>query len=245
MSDLLDSVEVIFESAPAVVVNKPAGLIVHSDGRTDEPNLCDWVLKNYPETAGVGEVIEREGKPDIKRPGIVHRLDRDTSGALIIARTEAAHAHLKQQFKDRQVKKTYSAFVYGRLDTFRLTIDEPIGRSTGDFRKWAVPPYVRGKTRPAKTDIQTIKSTDQATFLKAFPKTGRTHQIRVHLKSVHHPIICDDLYASGKECLFGFHRQALHARSIAFTLPGGMNIVAEADLPADFLSARDQLQKLD
>lgn len=245
MIDLLADVEVIFEDEAALVVNKPAGLVVHSDGRTDEPNLCDWILEHYPDTAGVGEPIEREGEPDIKRPGIVHRLDRDTSGALIIARTDEAYAYIKEQFKERTIQKEYNAFVYGRVKNREFSVDEPLGRSSGDdFRKMAVAPYVRGKARSARTDFKLIQSSEKASFLGAYPKTGRTHQIRVHLKSIHHPIVCDSLYASGKDCLFGFSRQALHARSISFRLPGGMNVGAEAELPADFKQAREELEKV-
>lgn len=242
MEDLLKNIEVIFESNDVVVVNKPAGLVVHSDGRTDEPNLCDWVLEKYPEAEEVGEVTRRDGKPDIPRPGIVHRLDRDTSGALIITRTDKGHAHLKQQFKDREVKKEYNAFVYGRIDAFRLSINEPIGRSTNDFRRWTTGTQVRGKARPARTDVITEKSTDKATFIKAFPLTGRTHQIRVHLASVRHPVICDGLYATGRDCLLGFGRQALHARSISFTLPDGEEVTAEAPYPEDFQTALKNIE---
>lgn len=245
MTDLLKAVEVIFEDEAALVVNKPAGLVVHSDGRTDEPNLCDWILEHYPDTAGVGEPIERDDASDIKRPGIVHRLDRDTSGALIIARTDEAYAHIKKQFKERSIQKRYNAFVSGRIKNREFSVDEPLGRSSGDdFRKMAVAPYVRGKTRPAQTDFKLIQSSDEASFLEAYPLTGRTHQIRVHLKSLHHPIICDPLYASGKDCILGFSRQALHARSISFRLPGGMNVGAEAELPADFKQALKELERL-
>lgn len=236
-------IEVIYENEDVLVVNKPAGLVVHADGRTDEANLCDWILENYPEIEGVGEPIQREGKEDIQRPGIVHRLDRDTSGALIIARTKEAHSHLKQQFKDRLVKKEYHVFVYGRIDAFRTTINDAIGRSPSDFRRWDVAPHVRGQARPAQTDITPVVSTDKVTLLKAFPKTGRTHQIRVHLESIRHPVVCDDLYASGRDCLLGFRRQALHAYSITFTLQSGESITANAPYPADFLAAKKKLQK--
>lgn len=242
MTDLLKNIEVIFESDDVAVVNKPAGLVVHSDGRTDEPNLCDWVLETYPKAEGVGEPIEKKDGSTIARPGIVHRLDRDTSGALIIARTDESHAHLKSQFKNREVKKEYHAFVYGRIDAFRLSIDEPIGRSAGDFRRWTTGTQVRGKARSARTDVITETSTDTATFIKAFPLTGRTHQIRVHLSSVRHPVICDELYATGRDCLLDFTRQALHARSISFTLPDGEEVTAEAPYPEDFQMALKKIE---
>lgn len=240
MNDLLGQVSVIVETKEVLVVNKPAGLIVHSDGRTEEPNLCDWILEKYPEIAGVGEPIAREGKENIPRPGIVHRLDRETSGVLIVARTQEAYEHIKQQFKDRKIKKEYDVFVYKEVTDLSFTIDEPIGRSSGDdFRKYSVPPYIRGDARPARTDFVVKTATEQATHLTAYPKTGRTHQIRVHLKSIHHPVVCDSLYASGKECLWGLDRQALHARRITFRLPDGQSIAAEADLPMDLKQAKE------
>jgi 23S rRNA pseudouridine1911/1915/1917 synthase len=242
MSDLLKKVEVIFTSDDVVVVNKPDGLVVHSDGRTEEPNLCDWVLEHYPEAEGVGEPIEKKNGGIIARPGIVHRLDRDTSGALIIARTDEAHAHLKSQFKNREVEKEYAVFVHGRIEALRFEVDKPLGRSTGDFRRWSVPPHIRGEARAAHTDFETILAGEKATYLKAFPKTGRTHQIRVHLKSLHHPVVADELYAPGFKPVLGFTRQALHARAITFKLPDGTVIAAEAPLPADFLAAKKQLK---
>jgi 23S rRNA pseudouridine1911/1915/1917 synthase len=242
MEELLKKVAVIFESEGVTVINKPAGLVVHSDGRTEEPNLCDWVLEKYPEAEGVGEPIEKKNGDVIARPGIVHRLDRDTSGALIIARTNEAHTHLKQQFKNREIEKEYATFVHGRIEAMRFEINDPIGRSVGDFRRWSVPPHVRGKVRSAHTDFKTILTGEKATYLQAFPKTGRTHQIRVHLKSLHHPVVADELYAPGFQPILGFSRQALHARAITFMLPDGTIIVAEADLPGDFLAAKKELE---
>lgn len=239
MSSILTKVQVVLETDSVLVVNKPPGLIVHGDGRTDEPNLCDWILDEYPDTAGVGEAITREGQPDIARPGIVHRLDRETSGVLVVARTQEAYQHIKEQFKNREVEKTYDAFVYGSIDQRHFTADKPIGRSSGDdFRRMAVAPYVRGQARDAQTDFVLQATISDASWLRALPRTGRTHQIRVHLKSLHHPIVCDSLYASGKQCLWDLDRQALHARSISVTLPSGGRIAAEADLPDDLQKAK-------
>jgi len=242
MSDLLQKVSVVAETEHALVVNKPAGLIVHADGRTDEPNLCDWILDTHPDIAGVGEPIKREGKKDIHRPGIVHRLDRETSGVLIVARSQQAYEYIKAQFKKRLIKKEYDVFVYREVTDTTFTVDKPIGRSSGDdFRKYAVPPYVRGDVRPARTDFVVNVATSRASHLTAYPKTGRTHQIRVHAKSLHHPVVCDSLYASGKECFWGIDRQALHARSITFKIPDGQTIAAEADLPADLQRVRQEI----
>jgi len=236
---LFKQVSVVVETESAVVVSKPAGLLIHDDGRTDQPHLCQWIQERYPETDGVGEPIQRDGKPDIPRPGIVHRLDKETSGVVIVARNQKAYEHIKKQFKNRTIKKEYQTLVYGEITDPSFTVDESIGRSSGDFRRRSVPPYVRGETKPAHTDFVTKQANDTASFLTAYPKTGRTHQIRVHLKSIHHPIVCDSLYAEGKACFGELNRQALHARRITFNTPDGQTIAAETDLPPDFQSARD------
>jgi 23S rRNA pseudouridine1911/1915/1917 synthase len=213
--------------------------MIHGDGRTDRSHLCQWIQKNYPETDGVGEPIQRDGKPDIPRPGIVHRLDKETSGVVIVVRNPKAYEHTKKQFKNRSIKKKYQTLVYGEITDPSFTIDEPIGRSSGDFRRRSVPPYVRGETKSAHTNFVTKQANKTASFLTAYPKTGRTHQIRVHLKSIHHPVVCDSLYADGKECFDELNRQALHARRITFNTPDGQTIAAETDLPPDFQSAKD------
>jgi 23S rRNA pseudouridine1911/1915/1917 synthase len=237
--NILEEVRVVAEFADVVAVDKPAGLIVHGDGRSAEANLCDWITKHYPQAKGVGEPIERDGRPNIARPGIVHRLDRDTSGVMLIALTQKSYLNLKQQFKNRTVEKTYEAFVYGRVTDREFVVDDPIGRSSGDdFRKQAVAPYVRGKARHARTDFFRKRAKDRISWVEAMPKTGRTHQIRVHLKSLHQPIVCDSLYASGKNC-FSINRQALHAAEIRFTLSDGSEAIAAAGLPADIKRLKD------
>lgn len=241
MKDLLADISVVAETDEVVVVNKPAGLLVHPDGNSDEPSLCDWIRSVYPDIQGVGEPIERASEPDIGRPGIVHRLDRETSGVLVIARTQNYYEHIKKQFKSRTVDKEYDAFVYGCVQENTFTVNKPIGRSKGDSHRFQIPPHTRGKTRKAETDFAVQTANDTSSYLKAYPKTGRTHQIRVHLKSVHHPIVCDSLYAAGKECFWGLDRLGLHARRIDFELPGGSQFVAEATLPADLRTARDGL----
>lgn len=225
-----------------LIIDKPAGLIVHSDGRTDEPTLCDWIVENYPEIAGVGEPAEiRNASGEvimIDRPGIVHRLDRDTSGIMVIARNQKSFAYLKKQFKDRKVEKIYHAFVYGNIKEDELTIDEPIGRNKNNFRQWFAGKVsnIRGKSREAITHLRVLNRTKNksVTLVEAKPKTGRTHQIRVHLKSIYHPIVADDLYAPDREKLLGFNRTALHAKSIRFVAPDGAEVFVEVPYPTDF-----------
>ena len=135
---------IIFEDDNILVIDKPAGLMVHSDGRTKEETLSDWVLKKYPELKDVGEPWE-----DIPRPGIVHRLDKDTSGVMVLAKTQETFEELKGQFQERKIKKTYRAFAYDPFKEENGEIDRPIGKSKSDFRKWSAQPGSRGVQREA------------------------------------------------------------------------------------------------
>jgi 23S rRNA pseudouridine1911/1915/1917 synthase len=230
--------EVIKEAPDYLILNKPAGLVVHADGRTDEGTLCDWVVENYPEVSGVGEPLVLAEGTKIDRPGIVHRLDRDTSGVIIVARTQAAFEYLKKKFQDRDVEKKYHAFVYGNITEDNFAVDEPIGRSKKDFRRWfsGKDTGIRGKTRDALTEFKVLARSDdkKTTLIEASPKTGRTHQIRVHLKSIYNPILGDSLYAPDRESLLGFARTALHARSIKFMDQEGKEVFVEAPYTEDF-----------
>jgi 23S rRNA pseudouridine1911/1915/1917 synthase len=254
MNSSISKPEVLFENKHLLVIHKPAGLVVHSDGKTKEPNVCDWLLVNYPKIAGVGEPSRTPEGTMVDRPGIVHRLDRETSGAMIIAKTQPAFEYLKNEFQNHQVQKTYNAFVWGIMKDDKGRIERPIGRSKSDFRKWSAERYARGELREAVTDYVVLKrhegkgvagkaaESDQFTYIEAHPKTGRTHQIRVHFKAINHPIVGDSLYApkrpTGKDGL-GFERLALHARLIEFTDPDGKEISVEAPLPDDFMAALD------
>jgi 23S rRNA pseudouridine1911/1915/1917 synthase len=176
----------------------------------------------------------------VERPGIVHRIDRETSGIVLIAKTKEAYFFLKQQFQQKTVKKRYHAFVYGIMKDDRGTIERQIGRSPVDIRKWSAGRGARGILRNAITRWRVISRGGNLTFLEAMPLTGRTHQIRVHLLAEHHPVVCDSLYARTMEGALGFTRLALHARGITFLTPvgeGGKEVVLEAPYPADFVRA--------
>jgi 23S rRNA pseudouridine1911/1915/1917 synthase len=241
----LQGIDILYEDADIVAVNKPSGLMVHPDGRSEGPFLTDWVLKKFPKAAEVGEPSRAPDGKEIARPGIVHRLDRETSGVLLIAKTAAGHACLKQQFKDRTIKKKYMAFVWGDLEEEFGTIDRPIGRSSGDFRKWSAQRGARGEVRDAETywtklgyaSLGEAKDQQSFTLMEAEPKTGRTHQIRVHFAAIQHPVVGDTLYAPKKPMALGFKRTALHARSIEFDNCEGKRIRVEAPLPEDFVEA--------
>lgn len=226
-------VSIIYENADVLVINKPAGLVVHPDGKTQEYTLADWLVEHYPEVKGVGE--------DVLRPGIVHRLDRETSGVMIAARTQEAFEYLKEQFKERKVHKIYHAFVYGTPKQDFGVIDKQIGKNKSDFRRWSAQPGARGTLRDAITHWKVLASGQgeslAISLLELRPETGRTHQLRVHLKAIHHPIVCDKLYARGHECALGFERLALHARELALVLPSKEEQIFVAEYPEDFENA--------
>ncbi len=233
--------DILYKDKHLFVVNKPAGLMVHSDGRTKEKTLADILVEEYPDIKEVGEPWTTPAGEKIYRPGIVHRLDRDTSGVLIIARDQEMFLFLKEQFKERNIKKKYHAFVYGNIKEDEGTINKPIGKSRKDFRQWSAQPGNRGIQREAITEFKVLGRGGEYTYIELSPKTGRTHQLRVHLKATHHPIVCDKLYASNRPCMLGFSRLALHARYIAFPDPKGKIITVEAPLTEDFQIALARL----
>jgi len=239
----MKKIEIIYEDKDLLVVNKPAGLIVHNDGKKEQETLVDWVLENYPEVEKVGEPISISDGVEIKRPGIVHRLDKDTSGVLIIAKNQKSFLKIKKQFQDREVFKIYQAIIYGNLLKDRGIIDKPIGRNKNNFRQWLAGDKARGNLRDAITEYKVLKrsSDKQFSLLEVHPKTGRTHQIRVHLKSIHHPVVCDSLYAETMECLESMGRLALHASKIKFINTKGKTIEVFAPLPNDFKKTVDLL----
>jgi len=235
------NIDILYEDEDIVAINKPAGLIVHPDGRMQESSVTDWFAEKYPESKNVGEKM---GKID--RPGIVHRLDRETSGCLLLAKTQKGFEHLKKQFQNREIEKTYHAFVHGNVKEDRGTISMPIGRSKSDFRKRiARPASARGfgEAREAVTYFEVLKRDPYkgVTFVEAKPKTGRTHQIRVHFQALQNPVVGDKLYAKGKPELLGFKRLALHAREVAFRDTSGKEHRVLANYPEDFQKALDML----
>ena len=216
--------EILYQDDDIVAVNKPSGMIVYPDGKHDYPAL-DAALK------------ERFGQ--IFFP---HRIDRETSGILLVARTERAFENLKKQFQRREIQKTYRAFLYGALTEERGRIERPIGSARGGLGpRSAKKPY--GRTRDALTLWRRIENGSGSCYAEVFPKTGRTHQIRVHFASVGHPVVCDPLYAHGRPGLLGFKRLALHALSLTLKHPvTGDALRFEAPLPPDFIAAEAELR---
>ncbi len=230
-------IPILYEDDNYIVFNKPAGLVVHSDGRTKEPTLADWLITNRPEMKNVGEPLTPTEGEQILRPGIVHRLDKETSGAIVVAKNDKAFADLKEKFQNRLVNKKYHTFVYGSLKEDEDTISRPIGRSKNDFRKWSAQRGARGEMREAITNYRVLAKTKEASFVEVEPKTGRTHQIRVHFKAIHHPVVADALYAPKQPPILGFERLALHALEISFKGIDGKVIKVTAPYPPDFENA--------
>jgi 23S rRNA pseudouridine1911/1915/1917 synthase len=213
---------IVYEDADLLVVDKPPGLAVHPSPGHARGTLVNAVLAHCPDLSGIGG----EG-----RPGIVHRLDKDTSGLIIVAKNDAAHLSLARQLKERQVEKTYLALVEGRVEPPEGLIDAPVGRHPVHRRKQAV--VERG--REARTRYRVLREVDRRSLLEVRPETGRTHQIRVHLAHIGHPVAGDPLYGRAHPLLT---RQFLHAQRLAFRHPRtGQRIELTAPLPEDLARA--------
>lgn len=222
---------VIYEDNDLVAIDKPAGIMTHPDGRSSEETVSDWFAARYPQSAHVGETQKLQDGTEILRPGVVHRLDRETSGILVLAKTPEAHAFLKSAFQNREIEKSYLAFVHGVPKERKGRIEFSIGRSRKDFRLRSAQPKAKGALREAITEYEVLADTGKSALLLVRPLTGRTHQIRVHLKAIHHPVIGDELYGPGKGAALGLSRLALHAFRLAVPLPGGERKTLEAPVP--------------
>ena len=227
------SIRIIYEDDFVLVLNKPSGILTHRVAGSNGYSISDWIKSERPQLLGIGV---REGE-DEGRSGIVHRLDKETSGVLLIAKTEGAYLYLKKLFATRRVQKEYHALVYGIIKEERGVITKPIGRSTADFRKRSSLRLARGEKKEAITHFSVDERTPEATFVKVFPKTGRTHQIRVHMKAIHHPVLSDPLYAHARPPLFGMNRLALHAYRLSYVSPDGDRKEFIAPYPEDFADA--------
>ncbi|MEN9614364.1 MAG: ribosomal large subunit pseudouridine synthase rRNA synthase [Candidatus Parcubacteria bacterium] len=234
-------IALIYEDKDVLAFNKPSGLLVHPDGKSGKMSLSEWLPSAFPETKGVGGVVDLASGGKTERNGIVHRLDKETSGLIVVARNQNAFEFLQKQFTDRTVSKTYHAFVYGQMGEEQGTISFPIGRSRSDFRQWNAEGDTRGQIRPAETEYKTLIAKKEFSFVEVKPKTGRTHQIRVHFKAIGHPVVSDALYAPKKAKGLGLNRLGLHAYMIDFVLPIGRKVTLKAPYPEDFSSALEKL----
>lgn len=214
--------DIVFENSDLIIVNKPAGMVVHPSPGHDSGTLVHAALGHAPDLLGVGGEV---------RPGIVHRLDKDTSGLIVIAKNEQSHRWLQEQFKSRSVEKIYLALVDGKPPTPTGRIEAPIGRNTTHRKLMAVVPLERG--REAVTEYRTLESFPAHTLLEVHPMTGRTHQIRVHLAFLGCPVAGDTVYGKRKSTV-DLNRHFLHAFRLKIVLPGEkIPKVFEAGLPEE------------
>lgn len=222
-------IEVVYEDEDIIVVNKPKGLVVHPANGNPDGTLVNAIMAICKDSlSGIGGEI---------RPGIVHRLDKDTSGLLIIAKNDKAHINMSEQIKNRQVKKIYIALVRGKVSENEATINMPIGRSNKDRKKMAV----RKDGKEAITHFKVLKRYEKYTLLEVKIDTGRTHQIRVHMAEIGHPVVGDMVYSNGKN-EFGVEGQMLHAKSLDFKHPiTGKEMYLEAELPEYFKQVLNEL----
>lgn len=224
------AINILFENADFLIIDKPAGIQVHPSSADTSGTVANWLIARYPDIASVGE--------NSLRPGIMHRLDKNTSGLMVIAKTQETFTELKRLFAERKVSKTYIAFVHGHVSPEQGTIDTPLARS-GSLAKQSVATsdkHVRGFIRSALTQYHVIEHLGNLTLVEAKPKTGRTHQIRVHLASIGHPIVGDPLYTPRnikRSLQQAFPRHLLHAHKLSFVL-FGQDYSFESPLPADF-----------
>lgn len=223
-------IEIIYEDSDIIVVNKPKGMVVHPANGNPDGTLVNAIMAICKDSlSGIGGEI---------RPGIVHRIDKDTSGLLIVAKNDNAHVKMSEQIKNHEVKKTYIALVRGVFKENEETIDMPIGRSTSDRKKMAV--NKNGKN--AITHIKVLKRFDKYTLLQVNIETGRTHQIRVHLSHIGYPIVGDYTYSNGKN-EFDVIGQCLHAQKLEFKHPiTQKDMCLEAELPQYFKDILDKLK---
>ncbi len=229
--DVFSDIKIIHEDENILVIDKPAGLVVQPEQNKISKTLIDYLLKIRPEIKNVGE--------DPTRPGLVHRLDKDTSGLMIIAKNNKAFGELKRKFQEREIKKTYTALVVGQLKEKEGIIDKPIGRGKSRVKQSTT--FIVAKERPAITKYKVIKEYKQFSLLETSPKTGRMHQIRVHLASIGHPVVADKVYGFKRQPeIRELNRHFLHASAIKFEL-FGKNYVFKSELSDDLKKAIETL----
>lgn len=223
--------EIVYEDGEVVVVNKPRGLVVHPAPGNLSGTLVNALLAHCGDLSGVGGVL---------RPGIVHRIDKDTSGLIMAAKNDAAHRSLAEQLKKREVERRYLALVHGKIPHDRGRIDAPIGRDPR-FRQRMAVEHRNGK--PAITHFEVLEWFSQATLIACRLETGRTHQIRVHLKHIGHPLVGDPVY-SNQSHRYPIQGQALHAEKLGFSHPRtGERIRLTAPIPADMQQLMNEFRQ--
>jgi len=226
------SIDIIYEDKHIIVVNKKSGMVVHPANGHQQGTLVNAIMHHCKDLSSIGGVV---------RPGIVHRLDKDTSGLIIIAKNDSAHRKLSEQFKSRDIHKVYYAIVCGEIKRQKFAVDLPIGRSVYDRKKMAVVESLTQGAREAYTEFELVSVKNGFSMLRAMPKTGRTHQIRVHLSHIEFPIagdvlyVAQGLYRSLSQKKYFSDRLWLHAAEIEFMHPAsGKKIKFQTGVPAEF-----------
>ncbi len=236
--------DIVFEDAHLIVVNKPAGLVVHPAAGNLDGTLVNALLHHCAQDGQT----RLSGINGTLRPGIVHRIDKDTSGLLVVAKSDAAHEGLARQFADHSIERAYLALSAGRPRPADGTIAARLGRSDANRKKMAVLPGGAARGKHAVTRYRTLRPLRHAALVECRLETGRTHQVRVHLASIGHPLLGDPVYGRDPAPLrpvlgeLGFRRQALHAASLGFVHPiGGERLGFTAELPADMAELIDRI----
>lgn len=223
-------IDILYQDSDVVVVNKPCGMVVHPAAGNEDGTLVNALLYHVRDLSGIGGEM---------RPGIVHRLDKDTSGLILIAKNDRAHAILSDQFKERSMEKHYRAVAFGNYPQESGLIDAPISRHPVDRKKMAI--VAGGK--PSQTEWKVIERLRSATYLDVHLLTGRTHQIRVHMQSIGHPLLGDQIYAPNIRTNVRIPRLMLHAYSLAFTHPTtGERMTLCAPIPVEFEMTIEKLR---
>ncbi len=242
--------KILYEDKDLLIIDKPAGIIVHSTiNNINNPSIASWFLQKYPFVSNVGDPSTGSGQaPSVNlgqenlRPGIVHRLDKETSGTLILAKNNFIFNYLKNLFKTRKIKKKYIALVKGEIKKQQGTINLPLIRSKRLPMKRKVV-IKKDKGKIALTKYKVLKLYKGYTLLEIFPKTGRTHQIRVHLASIGFPVVGDKMYGKPKKLnKLNLSHHFLHAQTISFVLPSGESIKIRAPLPEDLKNILQQIE---
>lgn len=224
------NISIIFENENFLVMYKPSGVVVHPFDQSTEVTLLDFLQANYPAMMHINNERTLLDGRTIMLGGIVHKLDRDTSGVLVVAKNEDTFLQLKKQFTEHTIEKIYIARVEGNVELNSFRIDAPLGRNKKEYKQRVNPINPRGELRSAITDVDVISRREGDTLLMLTPKTGRTHQLRAHLSYIEHPIIGDIAYGSTVDS----PRIMLHAKKISFTV-NGEDYSFEVDTPEEFL----------
>lgn len=222
-------VSVIFENEDMLVIDKPSGIVVHPFDFSNEETILDFLKEKYPDMFSIGNTITLQDGRIVPLGGIVHKLDRDTSGIMVIAKHQRTFTELKNLFNQQSVAKTYLALVEGVLEDDSFRIDAPLGRSKKEYKQSTNPTKPRGELREAITDVKVLKRDGATTLVELSPRTGRTHQLRAHMASIGHPIVGDIAYGSTVKN----SRIMLHAKSLSFKWNGEV-IAFESSPPKGF-----------